>query len=1280
MKKTFFPLFVCFFLALKLIAQPQQPILEANATGAFPIVTAAGATAIYVDDKDLNTVQKATTWLQHDIELVTGKKPMITNSLQAPPQYLVIIGTLNQSAAIKKLVADKKIKTESLDNQWEAYQIQIVEKPMPGVEKALVIVGSDRRGTAFGVFDLSQMMGVSPWYWWADVPVQKKKEVYLRSNFSKTDKPVVKYRGIFINDEAPALSGWTKDKFGGFNVKFYEHVFELILRLKGNYLWPAMWGNAFYDDDKQNGIVADEYGIVMGTSHHEPLGRAHDEWRRYGNGGKWNYATNDSSLRSFWAGGMERMKNYDKIASVGMRGDGDEPMSRETATSLLERIVGDQRKIIADVTGKKASETPQLWALYKEVQDYYDKGMRVDDDITLLLCDDNWGNIRKLPKLDAPKRSGGYGIYYHYDYVGGPRNYKWLNTNNITRVWEQMHLAYRYDATKIWIVNVGDIKPMEFPIQFFLDYAWNPERLPVQSLRFYTERWTAQQFGAKHAAKIAEILRGYANFNARRKPELLSPETYSLANYREAETVVADYRQLEKDAEAIYADLSPEYRDAFYQLILFPVKACANLNDLYLTSAKNRLYAQQGRASANDFAERVRKLYLYDEGLTDTYHKTLSGGKWNQMMSQTHIGYTYWQQPKEQKMPEIKYTDYVANPTAGISVEGLSPDLVLPEINTALPQTRYVDLFNKGQRYFEFSIETNEKAVKLSATKGAVGTDQFITVNIDAANLPKGRQRIPLSISTSDGQKFTVILPVNNPQIVDFYGFIEVDKAISIEAEHFTNKVEADKMRWQVLPDIGRTASGITIVPVTSPKQKLSDKTPHLDYRVWADAAGDVTASTYVSPSLNFNESPSLQYAISIDDETPQIVNVTPDLSNKAWEKMAGDNIAILKTKHTFKTVGEHTLKLWLIDAGVVFQKVVINRGEEKLSYLGAPETRVLIQNPNEKGLKDYYKNYFPIGVAVAPQLFDDMQSAALIKKHFSSMTPENAMKMGPIHPEENRYNWAPADKIADFAQKNGLLLRGHNLCWHNQTPNWFFKKDGKTVTKEELLARLKTHITDVVTRYKGKIYVWDVVNEAVPDGSDKIYRESDFYNIIGEEYIEKAFEYAHAADPNAKLFYNDYNTENASKRERIYQLVKKLKDKGVPIHGVGLQGHWSLYEPTAAELEESITKFASLGLEVQITEVDVSVYAKQDERTSVPFTGKAEFTPEMDAKQAVKYKMLFDIFRKHKDVVTSVTFWNLSDKSSWLDNFPVPNRKDYPLLFDTEFKPKKAFWEVVKF
>ena len=333
-----------------------------------------------------------------------------------------------------------------------------------------------------------------------------------------------------------------------------------------------------------------------------------------------------------------------------------------------------------------------------------------------------------------------------------------------------------------------------------------------------------------------------------------------------------------------------------------------------------------------------------------------------------------------------------------------------------------------------------------------------------------------------------------------------------------------------------------------------------------------------------------------------------------------------------------------------------------------------------QKTLKDVYEDYFPIGVAVAPRNLSGPE-AELIKQQFNSITPENAMKMGPVHPEENRYNWQDADAIVEFGQKNGIMVRGHTLCWHSQAPRWFFTDaEGKQVSREQLLARLKQHITDVMSRYKGKIYAWDVVNEAVPDTGKSIYRQSKFYEIIGEDYIEKAFEFAHEIDPSAKLFYNDYNTESAAKREKIYQLVKKLKDKKVPIHGVGLQGHWSIYEPTQQQLEKSIEQFASLGLQVQITELDVSVYPKEHERRQKKDTDQSVYTEEMIQKQSAHYKMLFDTFRKYKGTVTGVTFWNVSDKSSWLDNFPVAGRKDYPLLFDQNYKPKKAFKGVVDF
>ncbi|MEJ2306135.1 MAG: glycosyl hydrolase 115 family protein, partial [candidate division WOR-3 bacterium] len=504
--------------------------------GRFPLSTSGKSAPLYVSSEDYSGVIKVAKLFQSDIQRVTDSKPEIFIGEAPNSKEIVIIGTIGKSKIIDKLIADKKIEVKDILGKWETFIRQVIENPLPGVERALVIIGSDKRGTIYGMLDLSEKIGVSPWYYWADVPVKKKENLYISPGRYSLGEPDVKYRGIFINDEEPALGGWVRETFGGFNSKFYEKVFELILRLKGNYLWPAMWGKAFYVDDPQNPKLADEYGIVIGTSHHEPLMRAHDEWRRFGEG-RWNYELNEENLRKFWREGIRRMDGFESIVTIGMRGDGDEPMTEGTAIALLERIVKDQREIIEEVTGKPASATPQDWALYKEVQDYYDGGMRVPDDVTLLLCDDNWGNVRRLPKLSDSPRSGGYGMYYHFDFVGGPRSYRWLNTMQISRIWEQMHLSYAYGVEEIWIVNVGDIKPMELPIDFFLDYAWNLEKWPAERLPEYTKLWAEQQFGEKYATETAEILNKYTKYNSRRKPESIDSTTYSLIDYREAERV-----------------------------------------------------------------------------------------------------------------------------------------------------------------------------------------------------------------------------------------------------------------------------------------------------------------------------------------------------------------------------------------------------------------------------------------------------------------------------------------------------------------------------------------------------------------------------------------------------------------------------------------------------------------------------------------------------------------------------------------------------------------------
>ncbi|MES2648967.1 MAG: glycosyl hydrolase 115 family protein [Bacteroidota bacterium] len=832
-----------------------QPVISGTKTKqAFPIVAKGTAATLYIDKHDYTVIAKTAKMFQQDIASVTGISPALVYKLPVA-KNIIVAGTIDHSELITKLVASKKLNLTSINGKWEAYKICVIEQPFAGVEKALVIAGSDRRGTAYGLLELSRQMGVSPWIYWADVPAKKSAELYYNGG-TMQDAPAVKYRGIFINDEAPALSGWSKKTFGGFNHKFYEKVFELILRMKGNYLWPAMWGSAFNDDDSLNPKLADDYAIVMGTSHHEPLVRAHDEWRRYGTG-KWNFDSNATALREFWRKGIQRMGARENIVSVGMRGDGDEPMTRETATGLLERIVKDQREIIADVTKKDAASIPQLWALYKEVQDYYDKGMRVPDDVTLLLCDDNWGNIRKLPKLTDKPRTGGYGIYYHFDYVGGPRNYKWINTNQIERTWEQMHLAYEYGVNKIWIVNVGDIKPMEFPTQFFLDYAWNPSKINAEDLPGYYTSWAQEQFGKQHAFIIGKIVAVHTKFNSRRKPELLSPATYSLTNYEEAEQVVSEYNALLKTTDSIYNILAPELKDAYYQLVLHPVQASANLNELYVTVAKNRQYAKQQLALANIMADKAKALYVKDSMVTNYYNDTLAKGKWSHMMDQTHIGYTYWQQPAVNSMPALQYVN----------------------------EKELVDSVSAGNN--SDTNQTRDRTVNTLAENGVF-------------------------------------------QMKEGY--------ISMEAEHYTKVVNTPAAYWQTIPNAGRTLSAVTIFPVTTNAVKPGASSPHLQYAINLKDTGFIDVRVYLSPTLMFHNK-GLQYAVSIDDDSPQIINMHEGYNDRLWNQWVSDNIVIKSSNHFIKKPGEHLLKFWMVDAGILLQKIVISTGNLQPSYLGPPES-----------------------------------------------------------------------------------------------------------------------------------------------------------------------------------------------------------------------------------------------------------------------------------------------------------------------------------------------------
>jgi hypothetical protein len=956
MRKIFLLLGFCFlaFVHQSLALGGPQYVENTAGPGDFCVAWEDTVAPVYVDTNDYAGVVIAANNLCADVDRVTGHTPTMIHTEGELGTNTIIIGTIGESRIIDQLIQAGKIDVSAITDKWESYFTQVVPNPLPGVASGLVIVGSDKRGTIYGIYDLSAAMGVSPWYWWADVPVPHQDAIFVKAGKYEQGPPAVKYRGIFLNDEAPDLTGWVKEKFGDYNHAFYTNVFELLLRLKANYLWPAMWNNCFNEDDPLNPQLTDAYGIVMGTSHVEPMMRADKEWNRLGyNARDWNYLTHSNLLDSFWKDGLERNKNCENIITIAMRGKIDTPMSETANISLLEEIVAAQREIIAEVYHTNAAAVPQDWALYKEVQKYYEKGMRVPDDVTLLWCDDNWGDIRRLPPPGDQKRSGGAGVYYHFDYVGGPRNYKWLNTNPTTKIWEQMNLAYHYDANQIWIVNVGHLKGYELPIEFFLSLAWNPEQWPKEKISGFTRLWAERQFGPEYAAQIADILSKYTKYNGRRKPELLDPDTFNLVSYQEADKVLADWKSLTAEVEKIYQKLPENERDAFFELVLYPTKACEQVNDLYITTAKNRLYAGQGRAIANDYAVRARALFKADADLSAYYNHALANGRWDHMMDQTHIGYTYWQQPPTNIMPKVEEIQIPTNATMGIAVEGsvsawpgATDEPTLPEFDVFNQPHRYIDIFNQGQTPFGFSATASVPWIVLSSMHGIITQQERLWVSVVWAKAPKGSRDGFVKI-TGTGKPVTVKVNVFNPRKPtgnSLKGFVEADGYVSIEAAHYMKKMDAGPVQWEEIPNLGRTLSAMTILPVTAPSVTPPEKSPCLEYQMYLFHPGNVEVEAILDPTLNFVQGRGLRYAMSFDDQPPKIVTAVPaDYTamdgNHDWETTVKDSVRKVKTTFTLSKTGYHTLKFWMVDPGVVLQKLVVNLGGVQPSYLGPPES-----------------------------------------------------------------------------------------------------------------------------------------------------------------------------------------------------------------------------------------------------------------------------------------------------------------------------------------------------
>ena len=779
-----------------------------------------GRVSIYVSSQEERGVMRAARDLKADLERVCGATVSFADKAQ---DATVVVGT----------AGCLKSSQQQLKGKVEMYLLD-------AKDHRLTIVGSDRRGAIYGIYELSRQLGVSPWYWWADAPIERHASVYVKNGTYTDGEPAVRWRGLFLNDEAPCLTSWVKNTYGTNygDHRFYEKVFELILRLKGNMLWPAMWSWAFYADDPENSKTADEMGIIMGTSHHEPMARNHQEYaRNRREWGAWNYQTNQQKLDQFFREGIERMKGTDDIVTIGMRGDGDEAMSDKTDTRLMERIVDGQRRIIKQVTGRPAKETPQVWALYKEVQDYYDAGFRVPDDVTVLVSDDNWGNIRRVPNAEERKRKGGWGIYYHVDYVGAPRNTKWLNVTQTQQMFEQLSLAYDFGIEKLWILNVGDLKPMEYPITLFMDMAWNPKQYSQQTVTDHTRQFFCSVLGSQLADEAASIYNRNCQYMARVTPEMLDARTYNVAT-GEWKQVADDYQRLELRALRLFDQVPAEARDFYRQLILFPVQAAANLYDMYYAQAMNRYLAEKGNPDANAWGAKVRECFVRDSLLCLAYNRDIAGGKWKGMMTQKHIGYRSWN-------------------------DDFPRDL--------LPRTTIV-----------------------------------------ATAEPGG------------------------------YTFTHSEGFVAMEAEHYYSSQAAEGTQWSVYPDYGRTRSAVALTPYTQPVGQAS-----LTYRFTLPEQAPQTVKVHVvvKSTLDFLNVGGHEYDVSLDGSEAQTVNFNKTLVDRQPYMYSEFYPAVARRiveKVVELPVGRnsiHELTLHPRHPGIVFEKIVIDFGGYKPSYLFGHES-----------------------------------------------------------------------------------------------------------------------------------------------------------------------------------------------------------------------------------------------------------------------------------------------------------------------------------------------------
>lgn len=953
-----------------------------NGSDVFALIGKKGNACLYYDVQDFEVVKKVAGLFANDVKQVSGQTIKLGTTKDKPSKSCIIVGTLGHNEWIDRMISKKKLDVQPLENKWESYLVQLVRNPLPGVEKALVIVGSDRRGAAYGLLSVSKAIGVSPWYWWADAPIAKHDKVFLKVNKSISKEPTVKYRGVFINDEDWGLYRWSKYNFekerGNFGPRTYAKVCELLLRLQANYLCPAMHDASMaFHRIPENRLVADSFAIVMGSSHCEPLlFNTASEWKR-DKMGEWDYIGNKEGVDKVLKSRVVECAPFENVYTLALRGLHDRAMKASNNMSdrkdMLQGALMSQRKMLTDVIGKRAEDIPQAFTPYKEVLDVYDEGLELPDDVTIIWPDDNYGYMKRLSSPKEQKRSGRSGVYYHSSYLGKPHDHLWMNTTSPTLMYEELRKAYDMTADRIWLLNAGDIKSCEFAVDFFLTMAFDIDSFNFERAANYRAEWMCGLLGNKYQKEYQDVINSFYKLAFARRPEFMgwgyqwttdkhgrernTDTDFSLTNYREVDTRLAEYRRIGTTVEKILNELSDENQKAcFYQLLYYPVKGCELLNRMILDGQRNRWYSIQQRAATGKLEKMTKACYDSLDVITKGYNSLL-GGKWDHIMTMKQgFAAAYFE------LPTLRTAQLQPVASLGILAEGedvlkgLKSFHSLPCFSTYLRQSYYVDVFNKGATPLKWKTSTTSDWILLSKKAGETDTEERVEVSIDWAKVPTGERILGvLDIMSDRGEKESVYISVFNPSSPSLAEmdtlFVENNGYVSIDAAGYHRKVENDAIKMRTIPNLGIENTAIQLGdPVAAPQRTAGRNTPRLEYDFYTFEQGSVDVYTYVLPTFVTSkdrgyaghEATNIEtkYGVCIDEGPVMNPSTSSFEYAQIWYESVLKNSRINKTTLHIDKPGKHTVKIICGDAGTVLQKIVIDFGGMKRSYFGPQPTR----------------------------------------------------------------------------------------------------------------------------------------------------------------------------------------------------------------------------------------------------------------------------------------------------------------------------------------------------